>query len=538
MTTHPMHESHTFSGEWWVPSASDAPPEQTIQPKAGVLQWGERGGATLELHSSLTPLRGTIYADDEQLYPAVHGATTHSQLVSLLDGMRFGSPMAFGPAGVRERELIRSSWMVVGAHVTSQSLFAQIEARIPGLSMWLGSTGAQQALRPKTEGSPPAMTYEFPGVPEEVFEIVSLPGVLGFRVGRTFSGNLDSTVSVTTSGYLRIRPAEPQTLHWLVDRLGRATTLLALIAGSPMGPDHLQLKLSMPAEQDCELLVELREAKRCIHKNAREFFMTRPRMQAEIGTIFSNWFALYERIAMPCQLALSVLYSEGLWLHVEFLSLIQALEGFHRAVMDGTYLSKDDYEPVRKSLCQAIPAAVKSDHRDALKSKIKYGYEFSLRKRLEAVVGRLGMDIRERILGPGGSVPRTWVDTRNYYTHWDETERASVLDGAGMHRAGVRMKHLLRALYLDLVGVPQPAILTALDSPLYNESQYLIQLNAMQHRKENPGSTAGALMRIDVLGRGDGGANRPARMAQADAKSSGSIVEGPGSDQVGSEEKP
>jgi hypothetical protein len=417
MTTYSLHESFTFAGEWWTPSPSDAPPAQTTQTRAGILKWEDRG-ATLELHSSLTPLRGTIYADDEQSYGAIHGATTNSQLVSLLDGTRFGSPVAFGRAGVREMEVIRSSWVIVGAHVTAQTLFTQIEARIPGLPMWLGRTGARQLMRDKTESSSAAMTYEFASAPEETFELASLPGIMGYGIGRTFSGNLDSQFSVTTSGYLRIRPTEPQSLNWLVDRLGRATTLLAIMASSPMGPDRLAMKVA-PDEQDCELFVLLREPNRCVHEDAREFFMPRPRMQAEIGVVFSKWFALYERIAMPSQLALSVLYSEGLWLHVEFLSLMQALEGLHRAIMDGSYMCKDDYEPIRKSIGEAIPQTVKQDHRDALRSKIKYGYEFSLRKRLDALVGRLGQEIREHILGPGGSVPRTWIDTRNYYTHWD-----------------------------------------------------------------------------------------------------------------------
>jgi hypothetical protein len=51
------------------------------------------------------------------------------------------------------------------------------------------------------------------------------PGTLGWGIGRTFEGNLDSQFSVTTAGYLRIHPTEPKSLEWMIDRLGRATTL-------------------------------------------------------------------------------------------------------------------------------------------------------------------------------------------------------------------------------------------------------------------------------------------------------------------------
>lgn len=120
---------------------------------------------------------------------------------------------------------------------------------------------------------------------------------------------------------------------------------------------------------------------------------------------------------MPSQLALSVLSSDNLWLHVEFLSLMQALEGFHRATMPGLYTSEAEYEPVKQALNYAIPKVIGPDHKEALKSRIRYGNEVSLRKRVDALVGRLDLPVRKHILGGDGSVPRSWVVTRNYYTH-------------------------------------------------------------------------------------------------------------------------
>ena len=66
-----------------------------------------------------------------------------------------------------------------------------------------------------------------------------------------------------------------------------------------------------------------------------------------------------------------------------------------------------------------------------------------------------------------------------------------------MHIAGVRMKHLLRALYLDLIGVPQSSIAQSLQNSS-RESQYLIQLNNSEYRKMNPESDAGSMMHIGI----------------------------------------
>jgi hypothetical protein len=152
---------------------------------------------------------------------------------------------------------------------------------------------------------------------------------------------------------------------------------------------------------------------------------------------------------------------------------------------------------IKQALSNAIPKNVTADHRDSLKSRIKYGNEISLRKRLDALVQRLSAPLRQRILGSRGLIPQSWVETRNYYTHWDESSRESVLDGTAMHRAGVRLKHLLRALYLDVAGIPQASIEQALDGT-NRESQYLIQLNNAAHRERYPDDTSGALLHIDV----------------------------------------
>jgi len=486
MKKYSIPEKSTFAGDWWLPGES---------PKkiSGTLNWEPRHG-TLELHHPFEPQRGHVFADESHEYLAIHGLTTRSELITIIDAMRTGSPMHIGAGGFRETERLISSWVVVGAHVNSETNYTEVRARIPGLQMWFDpAAGISQALLPKTDASPATIIYEIKGVPETISAIPCIAASLAWGVDRNISGNRETEFSVTTSGCLAIRPSQPQTLRWFLDHLGRATSLLGLMAGAPMSPDHFSAKL---ADGDsAEVLVALRDANYCPHRSSNDFFMLREDMSIDVGAVFAKWYEQYDRIAMPSKLALSVLYSEGLWLHIEFLSLMQALEGFHRATMSGVYLSKEQYEPLRKSICDAIPASVAADHRAALNSKLRFGHEFSLRKRLDALVRRIEQPLREFILGGDGTVPGTWVDTRNYYTHWDEALRESTLDGPTMHIAGVRMKHLLRALYLDLVGIPQSAIAKSLRNAS-NASQYLIQLNNQAHRKNHPDSTAGSLMYI------------------------------------------
>lgn len=123
-----------------------------------------------------------------------------------------------------------------------------------------------------------------------------------------------------------------------------------------------------------------------------------------------------------------------------------------------------------------------SDHKEALKSRIRYGNQISLRKRLDVLAGILSEPVRRMILGVKGKVLNQWSETRNYYTHWDEELRPKILDLGGMNTANVRLEHFLRALYLDKMGIPQESILKSLQDHS-KMARYLVQLNASEATK-------------------------------------------------------
>jgi hypothetical protein len=481
-----------FVGEWTLPDKEVS----GRGPIAGSLSWsGSR--ATLHLNDALTPLRGAVFGNETCTYRAIHGVTVDSKLVSMLDAMAGGAGLSIGPAGFRQRETAISSWAVVGEqHVEPDTLYVEMHVRIPGLQLWLGKSGMSLTMVEPTTTTTRAFEYRIEAVPPEEVTVSSIASVLGWGLDRNFGGDLVSQITVTSAARIWLRPTQPMPLRWYFEQFGKATTLLSLTAGSPMAPDHASAVVA-DSRAKVEVLVGLREAKYCEFKAASDFFLVRGTLGVDLGQTLNRWFEMYESIAMPSQLALSVLSTESLWLHVEFLSLVQALEGIHRALLPGTYTSAVRYEEIRKVLSAAIPRDVAADHRDSLKSRIKYGNELSLRKRLDTLVQRLSSTLRRAIFGPAGCIPQNWVETRNYYTHWDESLRTSVLDSAGMHRAGVRLRHLLRALYLDLAGVPQVSIERALVGA-NRESQYLLQLNSAARRELHPEDTSGALLYVDV----------------------------------------
>jgi len=467
MTTYAIPDDVSFTGAWWLPTG-------VTRKIPGTLAWS-KNKAALELHDSFIPLRSGPLLQSSQPQPVIHGTTTDSKLVSVLDASWSRGNVSFGQAGMQRPESFLSHMVAIGAHVDKETLYTEVRVRIPGLQTLLGIGWIEETLVQKTEHSPACMIYRANGVQEERIGIPPISATLGWGIDRHFSGDRLTKLSITSAAHLRIAPDQPRNLDWFFEQLFKVTTLLAFIAGAPMIADQVTVKVAA-SNADAHLLVGWNNPVYCPHRNAHEFFLLRGTMAVNLDAMFQTWFRTYDTVAAPSQLALSVLSSEKPWIHVEFLLLMQALEGFHRAVADGTYMSPDDYESVRHALATAIPASVGANHRDALKSRIKYGNELSLRKRLHDLAGRLDAPLRERIFGGTGTVPPKWVATRNYYTHWDEASRNDALDTQGMYNATVRLRHFLRVLYLDFVGVPQEAIAKALDGT-NAESQHLLQIN-------------------------------------------------------------
>ena len=330
--------------------------------------------------------------------------------------------------------------------------------RVPGLEAWLSRhsiDGAFQANR---------LTVSVAERRDEAIPVHELGGDVVLRTGSKNSVGAHA-VSIKTHGYICLRPREPLQLKWYFEQLPKVTSLLTLLAGSQMSVDQIALPTSIGTNRLSVLIRQFGDQKYCPFTQEHEFFLPRSALKDCFAQVLSNWFARYPGVQSACGLALSVINSDDLRPHVEFLSLMQALEGFHRALYAGTYEDAGEYEKVRDALLKAIPASVSKAHRDALGSKIRYGNEYSLRKRVNMLLDRLSASLRKNIIGGEGNAPGAWIDTRNYYTHWDEALRPDILDTKGMHYAGLRLKLVLRVLYLQLAGVPEDAFMWALKNP-------------------------------------------------------------------------
>jgi ApeA N-terminal domain 1 len=482
-----FNDSFETVGEWFLPDN----PNRRI---AGTLSYTP-AGAEIHLNEAIRPLEGAIYAVTGEPYPILYGSTRDGDAMTVIEAHHMGVSINFGSGGIRQPERLYSTELIIGAHVPVGFAYPEIRFRVPGLEVWLSRQLIEESLQ-KNESTGRFLnrTYRLKFPPEETSRVDIVDANLKWLVEyQSQSGPF--SISVTTAGWISVQPDSPQPFEWYLDQLTKIATLLTFLAGGSMLADAILASIDN-SRRRASILLPRPPTKHWTPSNLSNFFISRGGMGGGFNKIIATWFEEYPKIHQPSQLALNVMLSDNLWHHVEFLSLIQALEGFHRALYPGEYMSRSDYREIERALREAVPANATSDHRQALHARIRYGYQFSLAKRLGELASRLTPQVRALIFGPDERVPRKWVDTRNYYTHWDEDLRPNTLGHQEMIYAHVRMRHFLRALYLDLAGVPQETILTALNNTSL-ESQYLIQLNAAEIRRDDPHSTAGLMAVIE-----------------------------------------
>ena len=170
-----------------------------------------------------------------------------------------------------QSERLVSSWLVIGAHVGPQTLYGEVRVRIPGLQIWIGLSGIRKTIVNKTDSSPASFIYQVEGLAEEIIDIPGLSAILGWGSGANCSGDLITDIAVKMSAYLRIQSAAPKDLDWYFQQMGKTTTLLSFLAGSPMASDQISAKVAKSGAE-VEVLVALREAKYCQYRNGHEFF--------------------------------------------------------------------------------------------------------------------------------------------------------------------------------------------------------------------------------------------------------------------------
>lgn len=153
-----------------------------------------------------------------------------------------------------------------------------------------------------------------------------------------------------------------------------------------------------------------------------------------------------------------------MYLQLQFLCLMQAIESFHRVTKGGKYLTDEEWKRYREEIESSISSELQAGHRASLKKRVEYGNEFSLRKRIYELSGSLIPDTLSGLCLSSREYIDAIVDTRNYLTHYDENLKDVSLKGVELFLACQRMRLFIAVLLMKELGIDETRILKSLKS--------------------------------------------------------------------------
>ncbi len=365
---------------------------------------------------------------------------------------------------------VSSNFLFVGEHYESESdlRFDSLTVNFTDLEEWVAEVPFKRGNFRK-EGhklTSTEVTYTFP----DAFEI-DVPRLdatirLTFRLISEGPGYRSHTLE--HFAYLEVTPKQSKDFRWFMDALVDLQHLLALFVHQPVYPKVIEMYRKTgegpTARYSESSKVYYCHSDRNVQGASRpvDMLLPLPKIRTHLPGVLAAWFAKLDELRDVSNLHFGALYRPKMYLESHFLVLMQALESFSRSLHDGNYLSDTDYQRVADALCAAIPPDIDSDLKASLKSRIKYGNEYSLRKRLGLIFDSLQSETLGLLSNDAGRFKGKIIDTRNYYTHYSEELKRKILEGEDLYWANQRLRLLLTILLLKEITVNEATIRQAI----------------------------------------------------------------------------
>lgn len=257
---------------------------------------------------------------------------------------------------------------------------------------------------------------------------------------------------IKTVASVEVTPREAESLAWFMDTGNRLENLFSLLAGT-----SLVMETFFIYREDKSGAV-IRKQNAFVEKY-KILDSLRP-SNSQLAHAISTWLSESEGFREIENLLLGVLRKGKLFVETEFLSLAQALEGFHRATGgDEPKMDKASFKVLRRKIEEFLEQQkVDDDIAKKVNAAVAFCNQTSFRSRLQGLCDRISQStLVEMEIDPDVFAPSV-IKTRNFFTHagGSSDEKKEPLRGGELFLLSQKMRALLRGVFLLHLGFPEP----------------------------------------------------------------------------------
>ena len=435
-----LYDDFEYSGIWWIP-------DDTANQVAGQLKFEAGETITLELIGAFSdfPLAHDFKAE------VVHGITTDGNLCTLIGFITSDIKGNWPGFAVQS---IRFQFLFFGKHIDSLSDFSvtTYQVSFSNLDGWVGKSPIKSESKSPEKPiglleKPPVRRLYLPQIDGELQVDYS---------SQTHHGLMEFKISA--EAVIRFQPDQPRGFSQLHSVFSEIERFLVLMIGHPTTARRIWLVATGNEKEIVYLFHTLRTP---IRRKLHTYQMMLPFSMVEehLATAANGWFDRAEILKPVYNLLLGFIYRPDVFVEFGFLALTQALEAYHRISYPmQVYMSDEEYRPILIELQNSIPPVITGDWRVSMNNRLRYGNQYSLRKRLNQLLRNLPTELVNLVTENQNVFVDEIVEIRNQITHPEESFTAKEGNPGKLVILSGKMRLLLTMLLLQEIGFDQSTV--------------------------------------------------------------------------------
>lgn len=435
---HELADSFEYEGIWCLP---DKPNELFL----GILKFTPDKGPYLELFGHSDDIE---HAFDQEREQEIILGTAGGTDITLCDCSKLGSKFSSGTMP-RSAISFRCSYVLTNVHFqkTTDISFETLYLSFSNLNEWFNRS---------------ALSIEHPTKDLDILKSTQPAPLEVFKSGEfnlsihvftpmpyTIWGQEDITIKQNT--FFKLEFSTPKDLEYLFTIMFDIQNFLTLAISKPVRLRSLHC-LNRKTESASALPSEIffwpremphTEESILPHSMLFSFDDIKDRHHA----VFDNWFNNTNLLRPVLDSYFGTIYAPHMYLEHDFLSLIQAIESFHRRTHVNVELQQQDHSDRIGSILETTPR----EHKNWLHQKLQFANEPSLRARLKEL-----LDEFANILQYDSKQKKSFINivtnTRNYFIHYDESLKEQAAEDEQLLEIRERLRMLLEMCLLKMLG--------------------------------------------------------------------------------------
>lgn len=298
-------------------------------------------------------------------------------------------------------------------------------------------------------------------------------------------GNQTNEIKITQKAYFKLKSKILKPINDFIDIVYKLTNFMCFavddtVSIKDVSATSIELQREIGEGKFYNIPIDIYYSSRPYsekipNKSWHQMLFTYGAIQSNAQDIFNNWLNAYDVLSPAIGLFFSTKTNSHKYLEGKFLALAQGLETYHRRTSDEKLMDSNEFDSLVTDIMKKCPLK----QQKWLQGRLKYGNEISFSNRITRIIepfkSKLG-NYKQRT-----KLIRKIVDTRNYFTHYNEDLKAkAATKGDELWSICETMEVIFQLHFLKVIGFNDKEI----DNVIENNYPLKEQLNKINNKTE------------------------------------------------------